>query len=351
MSEYGLDMAAVLGNKELVATKRRGNFRYWKPKAGDNRIRILPPASAEIAGSGLISAVKAFNHWNVGPDDRKFPCPKLTLEQPCAICDHRSKLTLSASAEDQKYAEEIKPKKCYYLNIVALDDPVFTDEDFAEASEEDNASFDVGDTKVQILTAGTTIYSAIHKMAVSLNEDVTSLKTGRNFVVNRVGKGFDTKYAVWNEDKSSFKFEGDINSQLYDLNIFIKPKPPEDIAAALGVEILEALPAQAQGALPPSRPAVVAENVETDIPSCFKDATVFSSTDVECVGGIADDGEVLSQCDVYTECGTACGVLKPKARRRRKKKTNGNTAATAPTTAQLSDVEQLEQEMREALNK
>lgn len=60
-------------------------FSVWTPKDGDNKIRILPPTWDDATHYGL----EVFAHYQVGPDNSSFLCPKKSNNDDCAVCDAR----------------------------------------------------------------------------------------------------------------------------------------------------------------------------------------------------------------------------------------------------------------------
>lgn len=175
---------------------------FWKPKHGKNNIRILPPWTNEGEHAGSFFREVA-QHWGVS-EDMKGPvlCPNKTpdIKQPCPICEFIAELRADkknvAAAE---LAKDIRAKTCWFLNIVDLDDSVYTVADVAEAKSarpDAEPEFAAGDLKVQVFAAGPTIFNQIVGIISDNMVDITLPDAGHNLTINKSGKGINTEYGV-----------------------------------------------------------------------------------------------------------------------------------------------------------
>jgi len=371
------------------AARSLGGVPYWNPADGTSKIRLGPPWADNVR-----SFEKEINmHFGVGPDELVFTCPG----PGCPICAHVAALRATGDPTDKEMASRMGVKKRYYSNIVDLNDPVWTQKDYTEfktAKPNEEPSWAVGQTKVQIFGYGASIYGQLINLFAQLQEDLTNLASGFDLIITRVGQKMQTKYTVITAGRPTpFQAHGEL--VLHNLDAVNLPRKHEDMLAALAgtappggaalppnygaappampapapqqvaalppppvtppvaplppkaASAPAAAPAAAQAPKPapaPKAPAQVQSVAPVAPPSCFKDKTTFSETDVECIGGELD-GEQVDKCPFFQECGEFSGklVAAPKASRRR----GGAAAAPAPSP---SGGDGLEQQMLAALN-
>lgn len=86
------------------------NVELWKPKDGDNWIRILPPTWDNADHYAL----ELFVHYEVGPDNGTYLCPNKMRGEPCGLCDeyHAAK---SAKEEDYARALEVSMRLAAWI--------------------------------------------------------------------------------------------------------------------------------------------------------------------------------------------------------------------------------------------
>lgn len=165
-------------------------FRWWRPEAGENRVRIMPQWEDGLEGQFWREVSQ---HWGVSPE-QKGPvlCPKETpdIREDCPICDLVQQLRQDkGSAESQKLAKSLRAKKAYFLNVIVQKDPVYTAKDVAEfkASRPDSeCPFEVNDPKIQVYACPITIFDQILGIINTSGEDITDLKSGRNIVIKKL---------------------------------------------------------------------------------------------------------------------------------------------------------------------
>lgn len=275
----------VKEQEQREAARAAGGVRWWRPKAGRNNIRLLPPWTDEGFHAGDF-AREIHTHWNVGSGDGQsiFTCPAHTpgLGGPCAICDEIARLRSTGSALDLELADNMRAKPGYLSNIVNLDDPVYTAEDFEEASSGDREpSFNIGDTKIQVFQYGPMIYNQLLNEFDVQRQDLSDLNSGGNFVITKTGKGKNnTKYTVSLVKLGTpFTIEGD--SKLIDLGVLNPPRSAADMQKALGEGTsVQGVQAAAIAAPPPSQlppqatqaPATVSQTEISDLEQQMMDA-------------------------------------------------------------------------------
>lgn len=378
----GVDIAKARARAEEELAKSKANanrsasysIKYWKPKAGQNRIRLMPPWTEDPNNPNAKQFWREiYIHWSIGEDEnnkKSFACPVKTPVSPggdCPICQHVDKLRATKSAIDAEQAKELRAKQQLYSNMVDLDDPVYEESDVTEWQESQNdktreCPFEAGEPKVQAWMYGPTIFKELLDIFTD-NVDITDINKGHNLTLTREGKERNTRYRLRIDPVASkFDTQGvDIATKLIDLDLL---KPFEE-----AVVMLQALNGMTDGGTarpplpkpiisgqlgpkmpsPPKQHAVVdfplADSLpDEEPPVCFKDVNVHSETDPECVGG-SKDGVSYDKCPYFAPCHTAvvAALNPPKPSRR-----SGKTAAPSMSSKNQS-VDELEAQMRNAL--
>jgi hypothetical protein len=93
---------------------KRG-FDMWRPKAGENQIRILPPTWDDFDHYGY----EVFMHRYVGSDSSNYVCPNKLRGKACCMCDEAKQL--KADGEDDE-AKKIGYQKRVWTWIIDRDD-------------------------------------------------------------------------------------------------------------------------------------------------------------------------------------------------------------------------------------
>jgi len=202
----GIDLSKVTkARAEIEQRMNKGDrtpVTFWKPNAGSNSIRILPPWTQEGEHAGAPWR-EAAQHWNVH-EEKKAPilCPKRTpdINEPCPICDFIDELrTRKDDIQAQQLAKDLRAKSAYFFNIVDLNDPVYTVKDIAEAKQarpDAELKLEAGDLKVQVYAAGPTIFNQILGVIAENQVDITDPFTGHNITLKKTGKALQTRYEV-----------------------------------------------------------------------------------------------------------------------------------------------------------
>lgn len=189
-----------------------GDFKFWSPKDGRNVIRILPPKT----GSEDFYA-EARVHYNVGPDKKMVTCGK-TARSTCAVCDFVDALYKTKDKEDEKLAKRMRATSRYYFNVV--------DRSVEEGTE------DYGE--ILVFGSGATIFTDILGIIVEPDYgDITNAEKGRDVIINKSGKGLDTKYNTQARPVETAVGIEDFDEKAIDLTVFTKPKSDEDMEAIL----------------------------------------------------------------------------------------------------------------------
>lgn len=77
-----------------------GGIKTFKPKEGENCVRILPSTWDEPDWDYVITL-----HYDIGPDGARYLCPDKMLSKPCPICDAR------AETSEEEEQDKLNPSK------------------------------------------------------------------------------------------------------------------------------------------------------------------------------------------------------------------------------------------------
>jgi hypothetical protein len=93
----------------------RGGIDMWRPKSGENVIRILPPTWDDFDHYGY----DVFMHRFVGSDSSNYVCPNKMKGKACCICDEAK--VLKADGEEEE-AKKIAFQKRVWVWVIDRDD-------------------------------------------------------------------------------------------------------------------------------------------------------------------------------------------------------------------------------------
>lgn len=373
----GVDVSKVKAKAEeeaqRAAQRTATGFKYWSPKAGKNRIRILPPWTAQGANANQFWR-EIYVHWNIGLDEESsesFPCPTRTPNGTggvCPVCVYVDKLRATKDPADAEMAQNYRAKQRFYSNIIDLEDPTYTADDLNEWKARQNdknaeTPFNIGDSKIQVFSYGVMIYKEL--LDYFMDVDISDLSKGHDVIITREGVGQQTKYRTRIDHVPTqfpFRAKRAIEDVLINLDALMPFVPENEMLAALpdNPAFAPAQPrAQVAQAQPKTLPAAVSAPTTTTLggvefqrpqaavkavpavaapveyPPCFKDINVHSETDAECIGG-KKGGDEFDRCPVYEECHAAIVALSaPKRRTAKKASATGNDASADDLEAQM----------------
>lgn len=92
--------------------------KYWKPKEGENYIRICP----SWKGANDDFHYETPTHYQLGPNRRTLPC-LAQWGEVCPACRRAEQLASSTNVEDQKRASQLMPKVRVIVNVLPNNDP------------------------------------------------------------------------------------------------------------------------------------------------------------------------------------------------------------------------------------
>jgi hypothetical protein len=187
---------------------------FWKPKVGSNILRIMPPWTAEGPNQKQWWR-EIYVHYGVtapgSTDDNNaftVPCPKYSEDawyalglppnedRECPICDYVAKLKEAGDPASIALASDTKAKLGFMMNIIDLNDPIFTTADVEEqrlkTTNEQNLPA-VGSPKFQVYGFGSMIMQGLLDFYQD-NVDLADIEKGHNIKLEREGLDRNTKY-------------------------------------------------------------------------------------------------------------------------------------------------------------
>lgn len=100
----------VYGNDPFLSEE----VKLFKPKVGDNTVRILPATWEDSQHYGI----DVFVHQGIGADRTTYLCLEKMKNKPCPICEARKR----ASAEgDQEFADQLRVSSRVFMYVVDRD--------------------------------------------------------------------------------------------------------------------------------------------------------------------------------------------------------------------------------------
>ena len=171
----GVNLEKVKAARDRAAeedSRQSANFYEWKPR---NVLRIMPPWEGSDEFNRVIG-----KHWNVGIDGKTMVfCPKVCHGKPCPICEAIDRKWKSHPDEEAKvWLKSISASPRYYVNVV------------------DAQNIAAG---VQVAEFPKSVVRMIWTVMIDADAglgDITDPMTGREVIIDRVGKGINTKYTV-----------------------------------------------------------------------------------------------------------------------------------------------------------
>lgn len=172
-------LEAIRARVTAVDTSSGSGQNWFTPKAGTNKIRIMPEVGEMTVGSFFQEVGRHYIPSGLDTDGNpKFnivTCPAFTIGEPCPICETVDKLYRGGKA-DKQLAGKLRVRKAYFMNVIDRDNE------------------DVGP---QVFSSGVTIFKAIVDAITDPDYgDITDEYDGLDVTITRNGTGMDTKYQV-----------------------------------------------------------------------------------------------------------------------------------------------------------
>jgi len=284
--------AKAAAEERLARTGGGARAQFWKPKAGQNHIRIMPAWTDKEEEYADQFWREVAQHWNVS-SEQKGPilCPLKTpgLNGPCPICEFVNELKKDkTNVQAKALVKDIRAKTTYLLNVVDAKDPEYTAEDVAtwtQANPGEEAPYAAGDAKIQVYAAPLTVYDMILGMITTGGRDITKLEDGRGIIV--------TKFPAKDPKMTRYQVNCDMDPSAYNPGETEFPQlhqvgftmSYEEMLATLhegvGGDFIaslpeggssKSLPAQTAAATPPAPAAQTAEAPEEDLEKALREA-------------------------------------------------------------------------------
>lgn len=238
-----LDMSKINQARAALAEKMsKGSFdagpKWWKPLA-KNKIRIMPGWDNEGEFAGQFWR-EVHQHWNVAEKSPPIICTEKTpgLGDPCPVCEFVDELRAQkTNVEAQETVKNLRAKTAYLLNIIDLNDATYTAKDVAEFTQEKpdkEVPFEVGDPKIQVYAAPSTVFNAILGVIQENGVDITDPSEGYDLTLTKNGTGLTTKYEITPMLKASAcKYYKEGETKLPDLGKIGFVKKHDELVALL----------------------------------------------------------------------------------------------------------------------
>jgi len=224
----GVDVDRYLKAADEAEKRRpRGARDWWAAEEGRNQVRVVSdPATLEVGmRDGGVHFIER----------RPYFCPRLTIQQPCPVCEYVDELYKSGTEEDIKLAKSLSGQSRYYYNIIDRKD--------------------VG-KGVQVFGAPPTVQDQIRDCFREYG-DITDPKEGHDIIITKhKDKVPALMYRVQVDPRGASKVAvTGWEEQLYDLEAYVQPMAYEELGKVLQGEAEPEPEAQTRRGPPASSPA------------------------------------------------------------------------------------------------
>lgn len=167
--------------------------KFWKPKQGNNIIRILPAND----GEGVFAFHQVLHHgFKVEGKARAYPCMG-TFKKPCPVCMVIAFHDTDTDPDVQEIIKNIGPRHAYLMNII---------------DRSDHGGI------VKIYSAPKSVFADImNYMNDDEYGDITSAEEGRDVKIHRTGEKLATRYNTRVSPKESAVGVENWISQMHNL--------------------------------------------------------------------------------------------------------------------------------------
>lgn len=201
---------------ELIKNKKQAlkqKAKTIKPNPGSNRYVLLP---GWRKGEEHVMYHDFGQHYiknSAGEIQAVYPCADKTYGNPCPICEGLSRaIKMATDDETVNLLKEASSKQSYLFNVLALD-------------AED-------DTTPQILELGKNAFSQMLDLFDEWGAAILDSETPQIIVINRDGKGLNTKYSVQVSPKKHTLPKG-VLAKLNNLDDYVRQENEEQQRRAL----------------------------------------------------------------------------------------------------------------------
>lgn len=213
MTMAALDKILATAKSKSDAIKQRA--KTIKPKDGQNKYVLL---LGWRKGQEDVFFHDFGQHYikNVaGELQAVYPCIDKTFNKPCPVCQAISQAAGSVTDDDQiKALKDAGSGQSYLLNVLALDS--------------DNK------TEPQILEVRKSVFGQILDLMEDWGGAIFDTENPQIIIVNREGKGLNTKYSVQISAKKQTMNGADVYSKINDLDEYVRQENEENMQRAIG---------------------------------------------------------------------------------------------------------------------
>ena len=237
--------------------------KFFKPADGANTVRFMPPTWDDAEHYGL----DLYMHYQVGPDNISYLCPRRMKNEVCPICEEMQRATESG---DDEYAKTLYPRRRVLAFIVDVKAP----KDGVKAWPMPYKKVDQ-QIVIQSTDPETSEYFA-----------VDDPEEGFNVVVTKSGSGLTTDYTV-NISRHATEFK--MTDEIYEY-LMANPLPDiltfydyDHIAKAFGSSSSDAESNQAEDEkeAEPTKASLRRKAKTTEAPTTFEEILALTSEQLD----------------------------------------------------------------------
>jgi len=157
-------------------------IEQYRAKVGSNFLSIVPPSDPD-AYFGL----RIFVHYNIGPNNDAFLCPRMMLGEACVICERQDQLKAAEADEDVIKALSCFPPRYLFLAV---------DETSEETAEKGPQLYDAPQT------VNNEILGLSKNRKTGETIDISDPDKGKMLIFDRTGtKAHNTRYSAFELEK------------------------------------------------------------------------------------------------------------------------------------------------------
>lgn len=213
MTMAALDKILATAKNKSDAIKQRA--KTVKPKDGQNRIVLL---LGWRKGQEEVFFHDFGQHYiknTAGELQAVYPCLDKTFNKPCPVCQAIGQAATGVTDDEQiKALKDANSGQSYLLNVLTLDGE--------------------NKTEPQILEIRKSVFGQILDLMEDWGGAVFDMDEPQIIVINREGKGLNTKYSVQISAKKHPMNGADVYSKLNDLDEYVRQENEENMQRAIG---------------------------------------------------------------------------------------------------------------------
>jgi hypothetical protein len=111
LAEYQKKMRGAGGSG--TGANQKNEWKRYQVREGTHNLRILPSTDGKLPWRDV-----AFHYFGFQKGNKQFICPKVTLNQPCPICEAWESVRFSKVEADKKLGKIYSPKNCSLFWVI-----------------------------------------------------------------------------------------------------------------------------------------------------------------------------------------------------------------------------------------